>query len=135
MTTESVDLVLLIDDSDVDLFVQKRFIEITAFARSILVFQSARKALDLLSTPGQQRPDLIFLDLNMPEMDGFTFLEHMTRLPASAAGNSKVVILTSSSSSADKARASTFRNVVSFLSKPLSEKRLAELRVEIANGK
>lgn len=128
MATESVDLVVLIDDSDIDLFVQKRFIEISAFAKSIIVFQSARKALELLSTPGQQRPDLIFLDLNMPEMDGFTFLEQFATVPAGQDGRSKVVILSSSSSSADKARAATFSSVVSFMSKPLSEKRLVELR-------
>jgi two-component system nitrate/nitrite response regulator NarL len=134
MKTESVDLVMLIDDSDIDLFVQKRFIEITVFAKSILVFQSARKALELLSSPGQQRPDLIFLDLNMPEMDGFSFLEHMTQLPVGQNGQSKVVILSSSSSSADKSRASTFSNVICFLSKPLSETRLLEL-TKIVAGK
>ena len=127
MTPGSVDLVALIDDSEIDLFVQRRFIEISAFARNILVFKSARMALEQLAVPGQQRPDLIFLDLNMPEMDGFTFLEHMLRLPAPE-GPAKVVILTSSSSSADKARAATFGNVISFLSKPLNEKRLVELR-------
>ncbi len=127
MSLAPVDLVVLIDDSEIDLFVQKRFIEISAFARNILVFKSARKALDQLTTSDQQRPDLIFLDLNMPEMDGFTFLENMMKMPQGAAP-CKVVILTSSSSSADKARAATFSNVVSFLSKPLNEKRLLELR-------
>jgi len=125
---ESVELVLLIDDSDIDLFVQKRFMEISGFAKSILVFQSARKALELLSTPGQRRPDVIFLDLNMPEMDGFSFLEHLTSLPDGLAGPTKVVILTSSSSGADKARAASFGSVITFLSKPLTEKRLIELR-------
>jgi len=134
MKPESVDLVMLIDDSDIDLFVQKRFIEISAFAKSILVFQSARKALELLSSPGQQRPDVIFLDLNMPEMDGFSFLEHLAQLPPGLNGQSRVVILSSSSSSADKSRASTFSNVISFLSKPLSEARLQELRNLVAGA-
>jgi CheY-like chemotaxis protein len=64
----------------------------------------------------------------MPEMDGFTFLEQMIKLPGGTDGPAKVVILTSSSSSADKARAGTYKNVISFLSKPLNEKRLIELR-------
>lgn len=126
MAGQPVDLVALIDDSDVDLFVQRRFIEISAFARSVLVFQSAQKALDAISKPGQPLPDLIFLDLNMPEMDGFSFLEHLSKM--SDKQNAKVVILTSSSSVADKTRAAGFGNVVSFISKPLSEIRLAELK-------
>jgi two-component system nitrate/nitrite response regulator NarL len=125
MSPESVDLVVLIDDSEIDLFVQKRFIEISAFSRRILEFKSARQALEHLSAPGQVRPDLIFLDLNMPEMDGFTFLERMSQASTSP---QRVVILSSSSSGADKARAATFSNVVCFLSKPLNEKRLAELK-------
>jgi two-component system nitrate/nitrite response regulator NarL len=133
MTSESVDLVMLIDDSDIDLFVQKRFMEISAFAKSIMVFQSARKALDVLVTPGQAQPNLIFLDLNMPDVDGFAFLEQLAMLPVHQP-RPKVVILTSSSSASDKARAATFTNVVCFLSKPLSEKRLVELR-ELVVGK
>jgi two-component system nitrate/nitrite response regulator NarL len=128
MSFDPVDLVILIDDSEIDLFVQKRFIEISSFARNILVFKSARKAFEQLTATAQQRPDLIFLDLNMPEMDGFSFLEQMIKLPAGSNGECKVVILTSSSSAADKARAATFGNVISFLSKPLNEKRLVELR-------
>src|SRR5690349_1524748 len=129
MSPESVDLVVLIDDSEIDLFVQRRFIEISAFARRIVEFKSARKALEQLSSPGQLSPDLIFLDLNMPEMDGFAFLEQMSGLPATAGGDpTRVVILTSSSSAADKARAATFSNVICFLSKPLNEKRLSELK-------
>ena len=128
MSLESVDLVALIDDSDIDLFVQKRFIEISSFARNILVFKSARKALDHLAIPSHPRPNVIFLDLNMPDMDGFSFLEEMLKFPVGGDGHPKVVILTSSSSSSDKARAATFGNVISFLSKPLTEKRLVELK-------
>jgi two-component system nitrate/nitrite response regulator NarL len=128
MTPEPVELVVLIDDSEIDLFVQRRFIELSTFARTILEFKSARKALELLSTPGQQRPDLIFLDLNMPDMDGFAFLEELNKLEGPTTA---VAILTSSSGTADKARAATFPNVITFLSKPLSEKRLVELKVQV----
>lgn len=131
MSSSDIDLVVLIDDSDIDLFVQRRFIEISSFAKTVQTFQSARKALEQLSTPEQARPGLIFLDLNMPEMDGFSFLEHMTQLPVQLTQATRVVILTSSSSTADKERAATFSNVISFLSKPLTERGLQELKASI----
>jgi two-component system nitrate/nitrite response regulator NarL len=124
MTPESVDLVVLIDDSDIDLFVHRRVIEISAFARNVLEFKSARKALEQLSVAGHPQPDLIFLDLNMPDMDGFDFLEEFSKLQTGV----RVAILSSSSSGADKARAASFLNVICFLSKPLIEKRLGEVK-------
>jgi two-component system nitrate/nitrite response regulator NarL len=129
MALESVELVILIDDSDIDLFVQRRFIELSGFARRVLTFQSSREALEHLSAPGlKEIPDLIFLDLNMPEIDGFAFLEQYGRLIKNA--HTRIIILTSSSSSLDRDRAATFPNVIGFLSKPLTEGNLSEIDIK-----
>ncbi|HZY80696.1 MAG TPA: response regulator [Cyclobacteriaceae bacterium] len=129
MALESVDLVVLIDDSDIDLFVQRRFIELSGFARRVLTFQSSREALKYLSSAGaKEDPDLIFLDLNMPEIDGFAFLEQYSRLVKEA--HTRIIILTSSSSSLDRDRAATFGNVIGFLSKPLTEGNLSEIDIK-----
>jgi len=126
MTPESVDLVVLIDDSDIDLFVQRRFIELSGFARRVLTFRSSREALNYLSDSNlNENPDLIFLDLNMPEIDGFSFLEQYGKV--GTASPTKIIILTSSSSSLDRDRAATFGNVIGFLSKPLTEGNLSEI--------
>ena len=130
MTPESVDLVVLIDDSDIDLFVQRRFIELSGFAKRVVTFRSSREALAHLSAPGlQEIPDLIFLDLNMPEIDGFAFLEQYSRLVRESA--TRIIILTSSSSALDRDRAASFENVIGFLSKPLTEGNLAEIDLSV----
>lgn len=133
MALEAVDLVVLIDDSDIDLFVQRRFIELSGFASRVLTFQSSREALTHLSSPDlNDNPDLIFLDLNMPEIDGFAFLEQYSRLVTNP--RTRIIILTSSSSSLDRDRAATFPNVIGFLSKPLTEGNLSEIVLKGRTG-
>lgn len=132
MLPESVDLVVLIDDSDIDLFVQRRFIELSGFARKVLTFRSSREALKHLSDRPKEVPDVIFLDLNMPEIDGFAFLEQYDVQVKNT--QTRIVILTSSSSALDRDRAATFSTVVGFLSKPLTEGNLSEIMLKGKKG-
>ncbi len=118
MDVPKVKLAVLIDDNDIDLFVQKRFIEINRFAGQVITFRSPLEALDYLSKKNEL-PEIIFLDLNMPVMDGFEFMERFVTLPEGVTQYCQVVILTSSSSSADRERALRFTAVIDFVSKPL----------------
>lgn len=115
-----VDLAMLIDDSDVDLFIQKRFIEIAGFAKNIKAYNSPVQAITYLQESDSLIPQIIFLDLNMPDMDGFGFLDKFVELPEKTRELVKVVVLTSSSNHMDKKRAETYTSVTNFLSKPLS---------------
>jgi two-component system nitrate/nitrite response regulator NarL len=123
-----VDLALLVDDNDVDLFIQKRFIEISGFAKSIKVYNSPTQAITYLQESDSPTPQIIFLDLNMPDMDGFGFLEKFILLPKKIQDIAKVVVLTSSSNHTDKKRAEAYSSVTNFLSKPLSVEALKSLR-------
>ena len=71
--------VLLIDDSDIDNMVNKKVIEKTGVAKTIVIKKSAQSALDYLKdlslNASDDIPDVIFLDIRMPEIDGFGFLE------------------------------------------------------------
>lgn len=131
--TNKMDLVILVDDSDIDLFVQKKVIEITGFSDKVLSFSIPREALDYLSKQQvNNAPGIVFLDLNMPLMDGYEFLEEFGKLPIAA--TSKVVVVTSSNSQKDLERAFTYPYVLSFVTKPLKEADLIKIR-ENLNGK
>ena len=71
------DLVMLVDDNDTDNFISRRIIEITNFANSVEIKNSGKSALEYLEThkdSPENLPDYIFLDINMPIVDGFVFL-------------------------------------------------------------
>lgn len=124
-----VDTAVLIDDSDIDLFIQKRFLEVYKFSRNLTSYRSAEEALDKLGTsPNQPAPDVIFLDLNMPNIDGFGFLEGFKELPHQIREKAKIVVLTSSNSQKDRVQAFSYDNVVHFVTKPLKQADLEDLR-------
>ncbi len=69
--------VLLVDDNDTDNFIHKRIIELAGFSKNIIVKNSGKSALEFLEsnqiTP-ENIPGVVFLDINMPIVDGFVFL-------------------------------------------------------------
>jgi CheY-like chemotaxis protein len=101
-----------------------------------LLYKSAEEALGWLrNINGEGAPDIIFLDLNMPEIDGFSFLKNFKDLPEKIKVKSKIVVLTSSNSSKDREQAFSFKNVIQFITKPLKQADIEELRKLItANG-
>ena len=122
-----VDSIFLIDDSDIDLFVQRRLIEINNLASRVITYNSPVNALkELESSLQTEGKNLVLLDLNMPILDGFDFLD---KFNASAkVQNVKFIVLTSSSSSLDREKATKYDNVIDFISKPLNDKGLSTIR-------
>lgn len=130
-----VEKTMLIDDSDIDLFIQRRFLEVYEFSTQLLQYKSANEALEWLKKlNGDTPPDVIFLDLNMPETDGFEFLKIFKDLPEKITNKSKIVVLTSSNSIQDKDMAFGYKNVIQFITKPLKQNDIEELRRIIGNN-
>jgi CheY-like chemotaxis protein len=125
--TNKFEIVLLVDDSDIDNFINERMITTSHFAGKVIVKNSAQAALDFLKDHAddeKQLPQVIFLDLNMPVMDGFGFLAEYEKFPAHVKNFTKIVVLSSSISPEDINRASANPLVQKYVNKPLNEKYL-----------
>lgn len=120
--------VLLIDDNELDNFINEKILESNHFAKKIYVNTSAKSAIEFLNniiTMGEQfadtYPEVIFVDINMPIMDGFQFIEHFKKNLEQAIRKPKIVILTSSVYHEDKQKASEISKDIIFLNKPLTK--------------
>jgi CheY-like chemotaxis protein len=124
--------VLLVDDNDTDNFIHKRIIELAGFSKNIIVKNSGKSALEFLEsnqvTP-TSIPGVVFLDINMPIVDGFVFLFEYDNFPEEIKQKCKIVILSSSDNKKDIDRIVDNEYVVHFITKPLSEESLEELKV------
>lgn len=124
---------VLIDDSDIDLFIQRRFLEVYKFSEKLILYRSAEEALNWLKDlNGEAPPDVIFLDLNMPDIDGFSFLDNFENLPEGIKLKSKIVVLTSSNNKVDRELAFKNKNVIQFITKPLKQSDIEELKKRFA---
>lgn len=124
------DLILLIDDNEADNFYHKMVIEDENMANEVVIMNSGQKALDYLSTTDEGEypsPDLILLDINMPGMDGWEFLEHYDRLEEEMQAHVIVVMLTTSHDPNDLQRATSRPGVVGLKNKPLTPEMLREI--------
>lgn len=125
-----VNKTMLIDDSEIDLFIHRRFLELCEFSRELITCKSAETALEILKNlNGSEPPTVIFLDLNMPVLDGFSFLELFMQLPEKILNRTRIVVLTSSNSVADREQVFHYTNVIQMITKPIKQSDVEALRV------
>ena len=118
--------VMIIDDLELNCQLARQIILRSDFATQVSCFNSGQAALQHLGSAGQF-PDIIFLDLHMPGMDGFAFAESYRQQYENAGKQCKIVMLSSSSSMSDLARLKDYPVIDGFMSKPLTRLHLDQL--------
>lgn len=126
---------LLIDDDTIGIFLTERLLKREAFPDDIGSFSSAPEALDFLRQAApEQMPRVIFLDLNMPVMDGWEFLEALGPLEEQLRGRCHIYILTSSLAQSDTDRVHEFDLVTGLIHKPIDDAQINAVRAQLAEA-
>jgi CheY-like chemotaxis protein len=120
--------VMLIDDSEIDNFINHKMIEGCNFAERTYIHTSSKSALEFLKNlertgkvPKELIPEIIFLDINMPIMDGFQFIEEFDKLAKEFKSRSKIVMLTTSVNPSDIERSQKNKYIIKYINKPLTQ--------------
>jgi CheY-like chemotaxis protein len=121
-----LDCILLIDDDEPTNYLNKMTLEQMGCTRHVQVAQSGQAALDYLRS-SSLRPDLIFLDINMPAMDGWEFMEEYKKLPEEKKADIVLIMLTTSLNPDDELKTRKFPEIAGFENKPLKQDRLKKI--------
>ncbi|KOY85723.1 hypothetical protein AD998_05755 [bacterium 336/3] len=123
MPTHDDKMYMIIDDDVINNMVCQLIIKSVVPNTRTLCFVNPLEALEYLTNKDSVKPEIILLDINMPEIDGWQFLEKYENLDI----NTKIVILSSSSNESDKYRAEKHPLVVNYVSKPLTIEKLMKI--------
>ncbi len=124
--------VLLIEDDEPTIFLTKLIFESIDFVENINACYDGNEAIQFLNQTGTELPELILLDINMPGMDGWEFLEYFNKIDLANKENIKIFMLTTSIFEEDKQKALKNENISGFLNKPLTINSLENIFKKIA---
>lgn len=120
----------IIDDDEIFVYGTRRIMEEVRFCDDIVVFNNGKEAIDGMQnylTEGKSLPDVIFLDINMPIMNGWDFLEEFTKIPNLNKEEVLLYVVSSSVDPSDLEKAKEFELVNNYILKPILPKQLHEI--------
>ena len=122
--------VLLVEDDPITIMVCDRIIKMSDFATNVVSCENGNTAIDHINklvNEEKQFPEIIFLDINMPVMNGWDFLEEFEMIKDKISPMPRIFILSSTVDPEDYKRAKSFSAVDNFISKPLSKEFLEQI--------
>ena len=130
---QKVELACIIDDDKIYVNLVKKIIEIKKLSQELLIFKNGKEALDYFkeimenATDEDKLPDIIFLDLNMPVMDGWEFLNEFIKIKNNLSKKVTLYVVSSSIDPRDLERAKSFNLVTDYLIKPIELKKFEKI--------
>ena len=129
--TPALKNVCLIDDDKIYQFTATMILEATGLTNSIAAFLNGKDAINFLKDPNttlnSQLPDIIFLDINMPVMNGWEFLEEFQQFSASLSQPIKIYLVSSSVDESDINKSKNYPSVTDYVIKPLNRDKYRQL--------
>src|SRR5687768_3269580 len=125
----------IIDDDPMSSFYIKRLAELGEFAHIITIYDKAQWAIDYLlhhKKAAEHLPDAILLDIYMPELDGWGFLQEFSKIKDQLTKSINIYIISSSSHPKDMSRAKEFPEVKAYLQKPVTKDELKEVIFQLS---
>ncbi|PKD21447.1 transcriptional regulator [Salegentibacter salinarum] len=129
---QKVELACIIDDDKIYVNLVKKIIEIKKLSNNLLIFKNGMEALDhfklILENATEERlPDIIFLDINMPVMDGWEFLNEFIKIKNNFEKKITLYVVSSSIDPRDLERAKSINLVTDYLIKPIELKKFEKI--------
>jgi CheY-like chemotaxis protein len=130
---QKVELACIIDDDKIYVNLVKKIIEIKKLSENLLIYKNGKEALDYFkcimenATEEDKLPDIIFLDLNMPVMDGWEFLNEFIKIKNNLNKKITLYVVSSSIDPRDLERAKSFNLVTDYLIKPIELKKFEKI--------
>ena len=120
--------VLIVDDNDVDILISKKNLEMSGLASRIDVAKNGREALSFLEDSQiNEMPDVILLDINMPVMDGWAFMNSIDVFTLAQKGQPRIFMVSSSLNLSDNDKAAKNPMISGFITKPFNQEKLRDV--------
>ena len=124
-----INTVCVVDDDEIYVFGLRKLIAIKKLCSNLLEFSNGKEAIDFIQNPVNigNLPDVIFLDINMPVMDGWDFMDSFVKIKHSLGKKIIVYMISSSISEDDINRAKTISDITDYIMKPVTHDKLIEM--------